>query len=144
MSDRLALAHAIEEAGIPREKAEGMAAAIVRLVEGGGATKADLLAQGAELKTEVAAFRGDLKADIAAGRTDITELGTASRAELQAQGTDLKADISAVRTELRNLKTQLAGETGRVANRNFGWLLGIMLCGFIVVLGAIAHGFHWL
>ena len=42
MSDRLALAHAIEEAGIPREKAEGMAAAIVRLVEESGATKADL------------------------------------------------------------------------------------------------------
>ena len=123
MSARLALAHAIEEAGIAREKAEDIASAVVRLVEGGSATKADLLAQSAELKTEVAAFRGDLKADIAAGRADITELRTASRTDLQVQGTELKAEIAVVRAELQ---------------------VGGMLVGFIAVLGAIAYGFHWL
>jgi hypothetical protein len=38
MSDRLALAQAITDAGIPREKAENIAAAVVRLVQGGVTT----------------------------------------------------------------------------------------------------------
>jgi hypothetical protein len=50
LSDRLALAQAIADAGIPREKAENIASTVGRLVEGGVTTKADLQAQGAELK----------------------------------------------------------------------------------------------
>ena len=42
MSDRLALAHVIEDAGIPREKAEAVATAIARFIEGSAATKADV------------------------------------------------------------------------------------------------------
>ena len=39
MSDRLTLAHAIEDAGIARDKAEGLATAIARFIEGSAATK---------------------------------------------------------------------------------------------------------
>jgi hypothetical protein len=44
MSDRLALAHVIEDAGIPRDKAENVATAIARFIEGSAATKADVQA----------------------------------------------------------------------------------------------------
>jgi hypothetical protein len=55
MSDRLALANAIEDAGIPRDKAVTIATLIVELVRGTVATKADLQALGAELKAAIAA-----------------------------------------------------------------------------------------
>ncbi len=42
MSDRLALANAIEAAGIERTKAEGVATAIANFVDGNAATKADV------------------------------------------------------------------------------------------------------
>jgi hypothetical protein len=84
MSDRLALAHAIEDAGIPREKAEGMATAIARFIEGSVATKqdmqavrADVQASEAALKADIAGLRADLKADIA-------ELGAALKAQPNA------------------------------------------------------------
>lgn len=65
MSDRLALAHAIEDAGIPREKAESVATAIARFVEGSAATKTDVDHAEAALRAEIAGVRTDLKADIA-------------------------------------------------------------------------------
>src|SRR5215472_377949 len=70
MSDRLALAHVIEDAGIPREKAEAVATAIARFVEGSAATKADVDAVKAELHVVEAA----LKADIASVRTEIVNV----------------------------------------------------------------------
>jgi hypothetical protein len=58
MSDRLALAHVIEDAGIPREKAEAVATAIARFVEGSAATKADLDRVEASLKADIARLDG--------------------------------------------------------------------------------------
>jgi hypothetical protein len=49
MSDRLALANAIEDAGIERHKAEGIATAIARFVEGNVATKADIISLNARI-----------------------------------------------------------------------------------------------
>jgi hypothetical protein len=60
MSDRLALAHAIEDAGIPRDKAEGVATAIARFVEGNAATKADVERAEANLKVESAMVRTEI------------------------------------------------------------------------------------
>lgn len=42
MSDRLALSNAIEEAGIPRDKAERLASVIFNTIRDNVATKADL------------------------------------------------------------------------------------------------------
>jgi hypothetical protein len=61
MSDRLALAHVIEDAGIPRDKAENVATAIARFVEGSAATKADIDRVEAALKADIAAVRADLR-----------------------------------------------------------------------------------
>lgn len=71
MSDRLALAHAIEDAGIPREKAEGVATAIARFMEGSTATKADVERSEAALKADIARVETGLKAEIAGVRADL-------------------------------------------------------------------------
>lgn len=60
MSDRLALAHAIEDAGIERAKAEAVATAIARFVEGSAATKADLDRVEASLKADIATTNAKL------------------------------------------------------------------------------------
>ena len=74
MSDRLALAHVIEDAGIPRDKAENVATAIARFVEGSAATKADVDRAEAALKVEIAGVRAEIvrldsKVEMLAGRT---------------------------------------------------------------------------
>jgi hypothetical protein len=68
MSDRLALANAIEDAGIPRDKAQRVASVIFDAIHDNVATKADVWASEAALKA-------DLKADIAAvnARIDLIE-----------------------------------------------------------------------
>jgi hypothetical protein len=82
VSDRLALAHAIEGAGIERGKAEGMATAIVRLVEGSVATKADLERAEAALKADVAAVKADVARLEAALKADMVRIEAALRAEI--------------------------------------------------------------
>ena len=74
VSDRLALANAIEDAGIERAKAERVASVIVDLVHDSVATQADVQALGSELKADVAATRAELKAEIAAVRTELVRL----------------------------------------------------------------------
>lgn len=67
MSDRLALSHAIEDAGIPREQAENIATAIARFVEGSAATKTDVDHTEAALKADIA--RLDAKVEQIGSRT---------------------------------------------------------------------------
>ena len=84
MSGRLALSNAIEEAGIPRDKAQRMASAIFDNV----ATKADI----APVATKVEAVAGDVRAVV--------------RAELQAVRTELKDEMALLE---RRLLTRLGG-----------------------------------
>jgi hypothetical protein len=77
MSDRMTLAHAIEDAGIPRDKAESMATAIARFVEGSTATKQDLERTEAALKTDINRVEYSLKAEIARLQHDLTMRGIA-------------------------------------------------------------------
>jgi hypothetical protein len=70
MSDRLALAHVIEDAGIPREKAEAVATAIARFVEGSAATKADV----ERVEVTVRAVEAALRAEIAGARAEIARV----------------------------------------------------------------------
>src|SRR5215468_4872326 len=60
-----ALAHAIEDAGIPREKAESVATAIARFVEGSAATRADVERVEISLSAEIKAAETRLSAEIA-------------------------------------------------------------------------------
>jgi|SRR5215472_8496896 len=109
MSDRLALAHVIEDAGIPREKAEAVATAIARFVEGSSATKAD-----------VDHVEAALKADIA--RLEIT----------------LKAEIAGVHAKIDHVDTSLRAEIARVGDRTFN-RLGALVAVAVAVLVAILH-----
>jgi hypothetical protein len=70
MSDRLALANAIEDAGIERGKAESIATAIARFVEGNAATRADVQASETAVRTDLSV----VKADIAGLRTELVRL----------------------------------------------------------------------
>jgi hypothetical protein len=60
MSDRLALANAIEDAGIPRDKAQRVASVIVDAIHDNVATKADVQNAEARLDAQVAGVRADL------------------------------------------------------------------------------------
>jgi hypothetical protein len=99
MSDRLALANAIEDAGIERTKAERVASVIVDLVHDSVATQADVQALGRELRAEIAATR-----------SEITANGAATRAELQTVEAALRGEIASVRS-------LLASETARLDTR---------------------------
>jgi 2-phosphoglycerate kinase len=71
MSDRLALANAIEDAGIERAKAERIASTIVDLIHDNVATKVDI----GELRGEIRLVRtelGQAKSELSA-RTDLVE-----------------------------------------------------------------------
>ena len=60
MSDRLALANAIEDAGIERAKAERVASVIIDAIHDNVATKGDLQTVKSELRVEIAQLKHDL------------------------------------------------------------------------------------
>ena len=86
MSDRLALANAIEDAGIERAKAERVASVIVDLVHDSVATKADVQALGGELRADIAASE-------AAVRSQLQSSEAALRGELRAESSQLRAEL---------------------------------------------------
>lgn len=57
MSDRLALANAIADAGIPRDKAERVASVIIDAIHDNVATKGDLDAVRADMKADIRFLR---------------------------------------------------------------------------------------
>jgi hypothetical protein len=95
MSDRLALANAIEDAGIERGKAERVASVIFDAIHDNVATKADVQAS-------EAAIRGDLRTSEAGLRHDVQS----SEARLNAQVTAVRADLTLVE---HRLMTRLGG-----------------------------------
>lgn len=57
-------------------------------------------------------------------------------AKLEAGMEHVVRDLADVKADLRAFRTETSA--------NFRWLLGAMSAAFIILLGAIAHGFHWL
>jgi hypothetical protein len=74
MSDRLALANAIEDAGIERAKAERMASVIFDAIHDNVATKADVQSSEAALKADMQAIRGLVASEVARLDTRIERL----------------------------------------------------------------------
>jgi hypothetical protein len=74
MSYRLALANAIEDAGIPRDKAERVASVIFDAIHDNFATKADVQALGAELKAAITAQVGSIRAELNSDITGVRSL----------------------------------------------------------------------
>jgi hypothetical protein len=110
VSDRLALAHAIEEAGIERAKAEGMATAIASFVTGSVATKADLQAQGADLKADVET----VKADVAAVKADVARVETSLKADVTALRAEMKTEIAGLRGEFAQFRGDMRTDIARL------------------------------
>ena len=103
MSDRLALAHVIEDAGIPREKAEAVATAIARFVEGSAATKADVERAEAALKIEITGLRSEMREGFARMAAD-TE-GRFARQDVA---------IERVRSEAREMESRIIVRLGGI------------------------------
>lgn len=58
---------------------------------------------------------------------------------MEARVAKLEAGIEHVVRELGELRKDL-----RELRTGFRWLIGANAAGFLVLLGAMAHGFHWL
>ena len=74
MSDRLALANAIEDSGIERGKAQRLASVIFDAIHDNVATKADVQASEAALRSEIVSVRSVLAAETARLDTRIERL----------------------------------------------------------------------
>jgi hypothetical protein len=104
MSDRLALANAIEDAGIERAKAERVASVIVDLVHDSVATKADVQALGGELRADIAASEASVRSQLQASEA-------ALRGELRAESSQLRAELKG---DIASVRALLASETARL------------------------------
>ena len=110
MSDRPALARAIEDAGIPRDKAQRLASVIYDAIHDNVVTKADI----APLATKVEAVGADVRSVV--------------RAELQA-----------VRTEVQGARTELKGDIALIENRLLTRLGALIVVAVGVLLAALHY-----
>ena len=113
MSDRLALANAIEDAGIQRSKAERVASVIFDAIHDNVATKADVQASEAVLRHELAAQIGGLRAEL---KSDITGVRAVLASEIGRLDTRIerldatvKAQPNAIMLRLGTLMVVLTG-----------------------------------
>jgi hypothetical protein len=124
MSDRPTLAHAIEDAGIERAKADRVASAIVDLIHDEVATRVDVAAVGSDLRMTEAVLRAG-----------ITALAT----ELHRTGVTLKADIAAACADLHATESRLKGEIALIEHRLLTRLTGLI----VVALGLLFVALHY-
>ena len=89
------------------------------------------------LRTDIADLRVEVRTDIAVIRTDMA---------LRSETVELRREIAAVRAEMatRSDIAELRNETSRrfeiidaKIDRHFVWLMGMMVTGFITVIGAL-------
>jgi hypothetical protein len=123
MSDRLALANAIEDAGIERTKAERVASVIFGAIHDNVATKADVQASEAALRGEVAQTRAELKADIAASETAI-------RSDLSAFRATVASEVVRLDTRIERLDAAVKAQPNATMLR-LGTLM-VVLTGIIL------------
>jgi hypothetical protein len=103
MSDRLALANAIEDAGIERAKAERVASVIVAAIYDHAATKVDVQASETAVRADVAQLSATTRGDL-----------TTLRGDLQASGATIRGEL---RTEIQTVRSLIASEVSRLDTR---------------------------
>ena len=128
MSDRLALANAIEDAGIERSKAERVASVIFDAIHDNVATKADVEASATALRGEIAAVGADVRASDAAIRSEL-------RTEIAAVRSTIASEVARLDTRIERLdaKVELIGH--RLLTRLGGLI--------VVVGGALFAALHY-
>jgi hypothetical protein len=109
MSDRLALANAIEDAGIERSKAERVASVIFDAIHDNVATKADILASEAALRNEITANGAATRADIAAVRSALAAEVARLDTRIGRLDAVVKAQPNAIMLRLGTLMVVLSG-----------------------------------
>ena len=120
MSDRLALANAIEDAGIPRDKAQRVASVIFDAIHDNVATKADVQASEAAVRSQQqaseAAVRSQQQASEAALRGEIVGVRSLFASEISRLDTRIerldaavKAQPNAIMLRLGTLMVVLTG-----------------------------------
>jgi hypothetical protein len=68
-------------------------------------------------------------------------------AALEQAFRDIQATIAEIRAELREMRGEFRGELRELRaemNRDRRWFVLLYLAGMGALLGAMAHGFHWL
>jgi hypothetical protein len=127
VSDRLALANAIEDAGIPRDKAQRVASVIFDAIHDNVATKADVQALGAELKAEITAQVGSVRAEL---KSDIAAIDAALRSEIGGVRSVLASEISRLDTRIERLDAAVKAQPNAIMLR-LGTLM-VVLTGIIL------------
>jgi len=149
MADRLTLAHAIEDAGIERTRAEALAGAILEAIHDNVATKVDLRELRSELRADIEGLRGEtkelrseLKADIeglrAETKADIQKLRAETKADIQELSAELKVGLHEVRSEMAQMATNLRAEMALLEHRLLTRLGGLI----VVLLGLLFAALH--
>ena len=109
MSDRLALANAIEDAGIERAKASRIATVIFDAIHQNVATKADVQASEASLRAEMAAAKAELKTDIASARNEAASNAARHDVAIERLRSTLRQTESRLLLRLGSLMVVLTG-----------------------------------
>jgi hypothetical protein len=109
VSDRLALANAIEDAGIPRDKAQRVASVIFDAIHDNVATKADVQASEAAVRSQQQASEAALRGEIVGVRSlfasEISRLDT----RIERLDAAVKAQPNAIMLRLGTLMVVLTG-----------------------------------
>jgi len=113
MTDRLTLAHALEQGGIARDAAESIATEIFDAIHDNVATKADVQASEAVLRHELAAqigsIRAELKSDIMGVRSVLASEIARLDTRIDRLDATVKAQPNAIMLRLGTLMVVLTG-----------------------------------
>ena len=63
-------------------------------------------------------------------------------ARLEAIAEHVKTDIGDLRADMRGLRTEVH-DFRKETHADTRWMLAALGAGFLILLGAMAHGFHW-
>jgi hypothetical protein len=92
---------------------------------------------GTDLRGGLSALGNELRGEMSALRNGL-------RGEMFALGNELRSEMSALRTELRGDMDRRFADVNRRFDRmdgRFNWLVGIVVTGFVTVIGTIAGAF---
>jgi hypothetical protein len=109
MSDRLALANAIEDAGIPRDKAQRVASVIFDAIHDNVATKADVQASEAAVRSQQQASEAALRGEIGGVRSVLASEISRLDTRIERLDATVKAQPNAIMLRLGTLMVVLTG-----------------------------------
>jgi hypothetical protein len=109
LSDRLALANAIEDAGIMRDKAQRLASVIFDAIHDNVATKADVQVSEAAVRSQQQASEAALRGEIASVRALLVSETARLDTRIERLDATVKAQPNAIMLRLGTLMVVLTG-----------------------------------